>query len=119
MLRERNLLRTLIDNLPDYIFVKDLDRRFVTANAAVARLMGRETPDELLGQRDEDFYPERASQEFRADEERVFRGELIINKDEPNIDKSGKRTEILTTKLPLRDRSGKIIGLVGIGRDIT
>lgn len=119
MQRERNLLRTLIDNLPDYIFVKDLDRRFLTANMAVARLMGRERPDELLGKRDEDFYPEHASQEFQADEDKVFRGEPIINKNEPNTDKDGKQTEILTTKLPLRDHSGKIVGLVGMGRDIT
>jgi PAS domain S-box-containing protein len=59
--RERNLLRTLIDNLPDYIFVKDVEGRFLMANLAVARLMGRELPDEVLGKRDEDFYPEHAS----------------------------------------------------------
>jgi PAS domain S-box-containing protein len=119
LIRERNLLRTLIDNLPDYIFVKDDERRFLTANNAMARLMGREVPDELLGKRDEDFYPEHASQEFRADEDEVFRGEPVINKEEPNTDKHGQRREILTTKLPLRDSAGKIIGLVGIGRDIT
>lgn len=119
LMRERNLLRTLIDNLPVYIFVKDVQRRFLIANNAVARLMGRESPDDLLGKRDEDFYPEHASEEFRADEEKVLRGEPVINKDEPNVDKQGRRTEILTTKVPLRDRSGKIIGLVGICRDIT
>ena len=119
LMRERNLLRTLIDNLPDYIFVKDLNRRFVTANNAVARLMGRKSPDELIGKRDEDFYPEQASKGFRADEERVLRGEPVINKNEPNTDPQGRRTEILTTKVPLRENSGKIIGLVGIGRDVT
>ena len=119
LILERNLLRALIDNLPDYIYVKDLNRRFLTANKAVARLMGGEFPDELFGKRDEDFYPEHASEKFCADEERVFRGDPIIDKEEPNIDKQGWRTEILTTKLPLRDGSGKIIGLVGISRDIT
>ena len=116
---QHNLLRTLIDNLPDYIYVKDVEGRFLTANPAVARLMGVATPDDLLGKRDEDFYPEHASAEFRADEEKVFRGEPVISKDEPNIDKLGQRTEILTTKVPLRDSAGNIIGLVGISRDIT
>jgi PAS domain S-box-containing protein len=119
LMRERNLLRTLIDNLPDYIFVKDLNRRFLMANNAVARLMGRLFPDELLGKQDEDFYPEHASKAFRAEEEMVLRGEPLINKDEPNTDKEGRRTEILTTKVPLRDHTGKIIGLVGICRDVT
>jgi PAS domain S-box-containing protein len=117
--RERNMLRTLIDNLPVYIYEKDLQRCFLTANTGVARLMGRESPDELLGKRDEDFYPDHATAEFRADEERVFRGESIINKDEPHVDHHGRRTEILTTKVPLRDSTGKIVGLIGIGRDIT
>ncbi len=117
--RQHDLLRTLIDNLPDYIYVKDVDGRFLTANIAVARLMGVATPDDLLGKRDADFYPEHASAEFRADEEKVFHGGSVISKDEPNTDKLGRRTEILTTKVPLRDDAGKIIGLVGISRDIT
>jgi len=116
---ERNLLRTLIDNLPDFIYVKDLERRFVTANLAVARLMGVQSSEELIGKKDEDFYPEHASREFRADEIEVFRGKPLINKSEPNTDKHGRRTEILTTKLSLHDSTGKIVGLVGISRDIT
>ena len=117
--RQHHLLRTLIDNLPVYIYEKDVERRFLTANTAVAHLMGREFPDELLGKRDEDFYPEHASVDFQADEEKVFQGESIINKDEPHTDHQGRRIEILTTKVPLRDSTGKIIGLIGIGRDIT
>jgi hypothetical protein len=61
----------------------------------------------------------RSSLTFQADEERVFQGEPVINKDEPHTDKLGRRTEILTTKIPLRDSAGKTIGLVGVGRDIT
>jgi PAS domain S-box-containing protein len=119
LVQERNLLRTLIDNLPDYIFVKDLERRFVTANTATARLMGRGSPTELIGKRDEDFYPAHLGEEYQADEEKVFRGEPVVNKDEPHNDTTGCRREILTTKIPLRDNEGKIVGLVGISRDIT
>lgn len=116
---ERNLLRTLIDNLPDYIYVKDLERRFVVANLAVARLMGAESPNALLGKRDEDYYPETASKEFCNDELGVFQAKPLINKSEPYTDKNGRRMEILTSKLPLHDSTGRVVGLVGIGRDIT
>jgi PAS domain S-box-containing protein len=119
LVQERNLLRTLIDNLPDCIFVKDRERQFLTANMATARLMGCEYPNDLIGKKDEDFYPSSLGQEFRADEEKVLRGEPMINKDEPHIDQLGGRREILTTKIPLRDNSGNIVGLVGIARDIT
>jgi len=119
LIHERNLLRTLIDNLPDYIFVKDMERRFLIANTATAQLMGRERPDDLIGKRDEDFYPANLGKEYQIDEEKVLGGEPIINKDEPHVDKAGSQREILTTKIPLRDPAGKVAGLVGISRDIS
>lgn len=119
LVHERNLLRTLMDTLPVYIYVKDRQRRFVMANQALARLLGRQSPEELIGKRDEDFYPELACAGFRTDEERVLRGESVINRDEPHIDRRGQRTEILTTKVPLRDPSANVVGLLGIGHDIT
>jgi PAS domain S-box-containing protein len=118
--QERNVLRTLIDILPDYIYIKDLKSRFVVANAAVARVMGATDPKQLLGKTDGEFYPGRLATEFRADEEQLLRtGEPVINKDEPHADATGAMRDILTTKVPLRDAQGKITGLVGIGRDIT
>ena len=69
--KDRNLLRTLIDHLPDCIYVKDRQHRFVAANAAVAQLMGT-VPEELLGKTDEAFYPPALAAEYRSDEERVF-----------------------------------------------
>jgi PAS domain S-box-containing protein len=116
---ERNLLRALIDNLPDLIFVKDTERRFLAANTAVASLMGAASPNDLLGKRDEDFYPELVAAGFRVDDEKVLRGEPLLNQEEPRTDHQGFTLQILTTKIPLRDRSGAITGLVGISRDIT
>lgn len=117
---ERNLLRTLLDHLLDYVYVKDTQSRFVAANMAVARIMGAKTPDELLGKTDQDFYPNPLASQYLADEEEVLRtGKPLINKDEPHVDPAGNARVVLTTKVPLRDAQGQIVGLVGVSRDIT
>jgi len=113
-------LRTLIDNLPDLIYIKDAQSRFTACNRAVAECMGARTSDELIGKTDFDFYPEEQASVYYADEQKIMlRGQPIINKDEPRTDRSGNERWILTSKLPLRNREGKVIGLVGISRDIT
>jgi two-component system cell cycle sensor histidine kinase/response regulator CckA len=118
---ERNLLRTVIDNLPDLIYAKDTESRLVIGNIAVARLMGATTPDEVLGKTDFDFYPQELAAQYYADEQRIIRsGQPLVSGEEPRIDQvTGKKGWLSTTKVPLRDSLGKIVGLVGIGRDIT
>jgi PAS domain S-box-containing protein len=117
---QRNLLRTMIDNLPDSVYAKDAHSRFLLANATVARMMGAATPDDLLGKTDFDFYPQELASEFRADEEVVVRtGQPAANIEEPVLDPQGNTHWLLTTKVPLRDGQGNVIGLVGIGRDIS
>ena len=117
---ERNLLRTLIDNLPDSIYVKDTQGRFVTANLAAARITGAATPSDLLGKSDFDFYPEEVAAEYLNDERELMRsGEPLVNKDEPHPDPQGNPRTVLTTKVPLKDSRGTVVGLVGISRDIT
>lgn len=118
--QERNLLRTLIDNLPDYIYVKDAQCRFIAANLATAQIMGASSPEDLLGKTDHDFYPPELAAEYRADEERLLgSGQALLNKDEPHRDAEGNPRTILTTKVPLKDSQGKVVGLVGISRGIT
>ena len=117
---ERNLLRTLIDLVPDYIYVKDLHGRFIAANSATAHIMGVATPDDVLGKTDFDFYPRPLAAEYRADEEELLRtGRPLVNKDEPHLDPAGNPRTVLTTKVPLKDDQGRVVGLVGISRDIT
>ena len=117
---ERNLLRTMIDNLPDVIYAKDTESRFLVASATVATLMGVEAPDDLLGKTDFDFYPPELASKFRADDEAVVRtGQPAANIEEPALDPQGNTRWLLTTKVPLRDSQGNVIGLVGIGHDIT
>lgn len=117
---ERNLLRTLIDNLPDYIYVKDADSRFLVANVAVARLMGASRPEKLLGKRDRDFYPEEQAQLFRDDEKNVIvSGVPVIEKEECLTDHAGGRRWLRTTKVPLKNIQGETFGIIGIGHDVT
>lgn len=121
LMQERNLLRTLIDNLPDYIYIKDAESQFILGNLAVARLMGATTPDELIGKTDSDFYPQELAAQYYADEQEIIKsGKSLVNREEPLIDlAAGRKGWLSTTKVPRRDSLGKVIGLVGIGRDIT
>jgi PAS domain S-box-containing protein len=117
---EQNLLRTLIDTLPDYIYVKDTESRFIIGNLAAARSMGLETPEELVGKTDFDFHLKELAMKYRADEVTVVdSGQPLINYEEPAIDLAGNKIWTLSTKVPLRDGQGNIIGLVGTGRNIT
>ena len=78
------------------------------------------TPNDLLGKTDSDFYPPELAAGYRADEEDVLRsGRPLANKDEPHVDAAGNRRAILSTKVPLKDGQGNVIGLVGISRDVT
>lgn len=118
--KERNLLRTLIDNLPHYIYFKDVAHRFVIGNEAVAQIMGAGSPDEIVGKSDFDFYPRELAERYQVDEQRVMQsGQPVIDLEEPLVDPAGNQRWILTSQVPLHDSQGQIIGLVGVGRDIT
>jgi PAS domain S-box-containing protein len=120
LLEERNLLRTLIDNLPDYIFIKDTQSRFLVSNAAHLRAMGVSRMEEAIGKSDFDFFPRTLAEGYYADEQTVVRtGQPVVDREEIVIEVGRPPRWHLTTKLPLRDRGGKIIGVVGISRDIT
>ncbi|MFN8453419.1 MAG: PAS domain S-box protein [Anaerolineae bacterium] len=117
---ERNLLRTLINNLPDYIYVKDRDGRFMLSNMALAQALGAATSAALVGKTDFDFHPPEMAAYYQANERLVIEtGQAMIGQEEPLVGADGSRGWISTTQIPLRDDQGQIIGLVGIGRNIT
>jgi len=119
---ERLLLRTLIDNLPDYIYVKDAQGIFITANMAVARQMGLSSPDEIIGKSDFDLFPHELAARYRAEEEEMVRsGKEVYHHEGPTVDvgKNVKQRWVSTTKVILRDAQGKVTGFIGLGRDIT
>jgi PAS domain S-box-containing protein len=118
--RERNLLRTLIDLLPDYIFAKDTNSRFILNNVAHVRLLRASGADEILGKTDYDIFPEDLAARYFTDEQSVIHsGEPLVNREESVIDEKGSQHWLLTTKVPLRDDDGKTVGIVGMSRNIT
>jgi PAS domain S-box-containing protein len=113
---ERNLLRTL----PDLIYAKDTQGRFTLKNRVDAARMGAASPEETIGKTDFDYYPLELAQRFHADDQAVIQsGQPLINREEPITGADGSQGLFLTSKVPLRDGHGNVIGLVGVGRDIT
>ena len=117
---ERLLLRTLIDNLPDAIYAKDVSCRKTLANSAELHIMGVKSEAEVLGKDDFEFYPKELAEAFFADDQSVLQtGQPVLNREEYVLDEKGEKRWLLTSKLPLRDEQGHIFGLVGVGRDVT
>ncbi|MBX2914839.1 MAG: PAS domain S-box protein [Cyclobacteriaceae bacterium] len=117
--RERLLLRTIIDNIPENIYVKNLQSQKILANKAEYEYMGVKTESEILGKSDSELYPSESAALSIAEDKRVFAGESIVNVETLNTRKDGSECWFLISKVPLRDENKKIIGLVGISIDIT
>ncbi len=118
--QERNLLRTMIDNSPDTIYIKDLAGRKTLANLAELKNMGCQTEAEAIGKSDFEIYPEELAAGYFADDQAVIQtGQPLINHEEKIVTAAGETHWSLSSKIPLRDATGTIIGLVGMGRDIT
>lgn len=120
LIQERLLLRTLIDILPDYIFVKDIHSRFLITNKSNVALFGLQSEEEAIGKSVADLLPGTQSQKFIADDQKILHsGTPLINKEEYILSSTGQKHWLLTTKIPLRNEAGLIMGLIGISRDIT
>ena len=117
---ERMTIQALIDWVPDILWVKDIDSRFVIANKSAAAKIGRGGPETLVGKRDFELHPMETAQQYYDDEQAILRsGRPLVEKEEYVIDAFGRKTWILTTKVPLRNEKGEICGLVGVSHDIT
>lgn len=114
------LLQTLMDNMPDHIYFKDRQSRFIKNSKSQARMMGMEDPALVVGKTDFDFFPqEHAQRSFNEEQSLVNSGQPILNIEERVVWPDGRITWVSTTKLPLRDEEGQITGSFGISRDIT
>ena len=117
---ERNVLRTMLDMIPAYIYAKDARSRFTAANRLIANRMGT-NPEGLIGKTDFDFYPREMAEKFFNDEQALIQsGKALIDCEEIAQDtETGLDRVLLTSKIPLRDGQGNLTGVVGIGFDIT
>lgn len=118
--QERDRLQTLMNHLPDVIFIKDTSGRFLMANPALVKLYGAESPTAMIGLKDQDFVPQSVADHFAQDDREVMdSGVPLVDREESNVDTEGHPLWMLTSKIPLRDSDGELMGLVGIGRNIT
>ncbi len=114
------LLDTLMDLIPDQIYFKDAKSRFVRVSHALATRWGLDDPSDAVGKTDFDFFAREHAQKAFADEQRLLQtGAELVGIEELETWEDGREAWVSTTKVPLRDRSGRIVGLFGISRDIT
>lgn len=117
---QRRRMDALMENIPDRVYFKDRQGAFIQVNHALARLYGFEDPHEVVGKTDADFFTAEHARQALADEENVLRtGKPIIGKMEKETFSDGRTTWALTTKMPLKDEAGTIVGTFGVSRDIT
>ena len=117
---ERNLMRSVIDNVPDRILLKDLQGRYMLNNAAHAHFLGLEDPHEAIGKTLRDFLPaEYVTPHWEEDEEILRTGRPMLNSEELMLNAGGEKRWLSTTKVPLRDQEGKALGIAVISRDVT
>ncbi|MBX7125934.1 MAG: PAS domain S-box protein [Cyclobacteriaceae bacterium] len=116
---ERSRLRSLIDNIPDYIFIKDFQGRYLAANKPLIELLGLKEEREILGKTTQDILGERGIRFLEDDRRVIYSGQGLVNKNDFWVDPTGQERILLSSKVPIYDNLGNIIGLVGIDRDVT
>jgi len=117
--KEQYLLNTLLDNVPDYIYFKDIESRFIRTSKAHAKAFGLSDPAQVIGKTDFDFFTEEHASPAYDDEQEIIRTGQPLSKEERETWPDHPDTWVLTTKIPLRNQEGKIIGTFGVTRDIT
>jgi PAS domain S-box-containing protein len=120
ILNERNQIKTLINNIPDFIFIKDNLSRFLISNKSNVNLMGGKDEQEIIGKTDFDFYSREMAEQFFDQEQKIIKtGVPVLNEESSRQLTGGNTLYLSSTKCPIFSDKGEIIGLVGVVRDIT
>ncbi|MEQ2007915.1 MAG: PAS domain-containing protein [Limisphaerales bacterium] len=115
-----DMLQALLDNIPDRIYFKNAQSRFIKVGKALVTRVGMTSPEQVIGKTDFDFHPPELARQFVHDEEHIMAtGEAIIAKVEKQIGPDGEPIWASVTKVPIYDRIGQVTGIIGISRDIT
>jgi len=118
--RNQFLLRTLMENSPDYLYVKDTESRFTLVNRATASKAGFSRPEAMLGLTDFDLFAADTARQFREDELAVMRsGQAMVAREERETTRDGSVRWVESTTIPHHDDDGRVCGIIGISRDIT
>ncbi len=118
--QDQALLRALLDRIPDSLYFKDRESRFIYVSRHMAKNIGGRRPDELVGQTDSDYFSPELTRKARADEELIMdTGQPLVGIEEKETWADGHVTWVSTWKMPLFDAAGRIIGTFGMSRDIT
>ncbi|MGD8777503.1 MAG: response regulator [Ignavibacteria bacterium] len=119
--KEQYLLRTLMDNIPDCIYFKDINSRFIMINESLSKKFGLNSPEEAVGKTDFDYFTEDHAYPAFKDEQKIIKtGQPVVGKEEKETwINDGNGTWVKTTKMPLRDKENKIIGTFGVSTDIS
>jgi two-component system sensor histidine kinase/response regulator len=117
---ERQLVEAFLENIPDCVYFKDLDSRFLRISLEMAKRFGFKDPSMAVGKTDSDLFSSEHAKEAFADEQEIIRnGQPLIGKEEEETWEDGRRAWVHTNKVPLRNRRGEIVGTMGISHDIT
>ena len=117
---ERDLLQIFLDYIPDTVYFKDTESRFVRINKTQARFLGLNDPKDAIGKTDLDFQPFDLAQQFMEEEKSILEtGQPVVNRIELNPTKAGNPRWLSATKVPVRDSAGHTMGIIGIARDVT
>jgi diguanylate cyclase (GGDEF)-like protein/PAS domain S-box-containing protein len=120
LMDDRYLLDTFMAHTPDHVYFKDEKSRFIRVSHTLARSFGLDDPSDVIGHTDFDYFDDEHARKAFADDQHLMRtGDALVSIEEREIREGGAETWMSTTKVPLRDRAGHIVGLFGISRDIT
>ncbi len=117
---EKYLLNALLNNSDDKIYFKDAESKFIRCCASMAKLFNVEKAEDVIGKSDRDFFSEEHARGALENEQEIIRtGKPMLGKVEKETWPDGRVTWVITTKMPLRDEAGKIVGTFGVSKDIT